>query len=82
MRRKKLSIDLDMGKQPLAVALVVSVFWLNPGDSDTRSYFDYEGLAQYLMNAGADVRMRSGADSAQIEAEVRERVFGWASYNF
>jgi hypothetical protein len=59
----------------------VSVFWLNPGVSDTRSYFDFEGLAQYLMNAGADVRMCAGLDSDKTASNVLERIFGWAAYN-
>jgi hypothetical protein len=59
----------------------VSVYWLNPGVSDTRSYFDYEGLAQYLMFTGADVRMCEGAESLHTSRKVLEKIFGWASYN-
>ena len=58
----------------------VKVMWLNPGMSDSRTYFDYAGLGQYVLAAGAELSLESGSNCSVIAEEIREKIFGWVSY--
>ena len=57
----------------------VYVQWLNPGYSDSGTYFDRLGLAPQILGNGGVLSMRDGAvGPAARVAELRELIHGWA----
>ncbi|MBC3831465.1 hypothetical protein H8K33_08085 [Undibacterium amnicola] len=56
------------------------VQWLNPGYHDSSKYRDTLNLIDYLVDAGATVKMQNGKlHVADRVKELRQFIFGWAS---
>ncbi|RUR96869.1 hypothetical protein [Pectobacterium polaris] len=59
----------------------VFVQWLNPGYSDDTPYDDNFFLRDYLLENGATIQIRDGqADPTYRLKDIRQLIFGWASY--
>jgi hypothetical protein len=58
----------------------VYVQWLNPGYRDKSEYPDYLGIGNRLLFNGATVAVRSGKKVTSRVKELREVIYGWASF--
>lgn len=57
------------------------IHWLNPGYSDPRKYRDRLDLVNEILPVPSSLSIRDGKiDPAARVQEIREFIFGWASY--
>jgi hypothetical protein len=57
------------------------VQWLNPGYNDAGEVWDRLGLVNFILSQRSELSIRTGqANAATRVQELREKIYGWASY--